>query len=75
MVLFQSEDPQPAVQTAPRGGEAWFGCNAAEMKASLSQLWVQQVPRQQNDILQGTDAPRSCFTWKAEELVQLEICN
>lgn len=26
MVLFESEDPQPAVQTAPRGG--------AEMKAS-----------------------------------------
>lgn len=34
-------------------------------KPPLSQLWLQQVPRQQNDILQGTNAPWSCFTWEA----------
>lgn len=33
-------------------------------KPPLSQLWLQQVPQQQNATWQGASAPQNCSTWK-----------
>ena len=33
-------------------------------KPPLSQLWLQQVPQQQNATWQDTSAPQNCSTWK-----------